>query len=195
MYSTSRFNLDVEVIDMTIRLIKIFKTHESIVGIFLSGSIVVAFVFLSLQPFIVAGDSMTPTYSHDEFVIVEKLSHNFILRRGNVIVFENPHDSEHITIKRIVGLPNEEIIVANDGVHIVDKEGTEIIFESGTLIGGHNNGDFEIKLGPEDYFVLGDNRSKSTDSRAFGAVQSHNVIGKPILKMATFWNFVESNND
>jgi len=140
-------------------------------------------LLLTVHPFVVVGASMEPVYAHDELVFVQSITHRFGISRGDVLVFENPHDTEHVTIKRVVGLPNEKIMITREGVRVVDGGGNETMFERGTVIGGDGGGDFEMQLGPEDYLVLGDNRSKSTDSRSFGAVQMHDIIGKPLLSL------------
>lgn len=136
---------------------------------------------VTVQPFRVVGASMEPTYSHDELVLVERVTHRLTISRGDVLVFENPHDTKHVTIKRAIGLPGERVDITPGSVTITAGE-EKTVFEEGSLIGGIRNGDaFTMQLGPEDYFVLGDNRSKSSDSRTFGAVQMHNIIGKVIL--------------
>ena len=142
---------------------------------------------------------MSPTYVHDEYVLVETLSHRFFdLSRGDVIVFRNPHDEAHITMKRVIGLPSETVFLSDNKVSILHKNGSKEDFNGATLIGGgtagQNGSKFKITLGPEDYFVLGDNRSKSTDSRDWGAVQLVNIVGKPIFNYQ-FTNFQFSNND
>ena len=148
--------------------------------------VLILFSVFSLQIFIITGESMAPTYEHDQYVLVERVSKHFgMLTRGEVIVFTNPHDREHITMKRVIGLPNETVHIFDTKVVIVQNDGSEEEFGSGTVIGvgtGSGNGSrFEIVLGAEDYFVLGDNRGKSTDSRDWGAVQLSDVIGKPIF--------------
>ncbi len=144
------------------------------------------FIFFSLQIFIVTGESMAPTYIHDQYVLVESVSHRFgELGRGSVVVFKHPRDAEHITMKRIIGLPNEVVKMTNSSITIIRKGGQQEVFDASTVIGGGTSGQngskFEIVLGPEDYFVLGDNRSKSTDSRDWGTIQPSNIIGKPLF--------------
>jgi len=184
------------------------KLRKFVSGKYTSLSLLVAVVVASgvllfvFRPFQVAGNSMQPTFAHGEFVLVETFTHRFDklttgrfgLNRGDVLVFENPHDTEHVTIKRVIGLPNEEVDVSREGVRITDREtGEEEFFANGTLIGGMVSGEeFEMKLGPEDYFVLGDNRAESNDSRQFGAVQKVNMIGTVIGRI---WPLSQSADD
>ena len=146
-----------------------------------------ALLILSLpfifRPFAVTGGSMEPTYSEGTVVIAEKLTHRFYVSRGEVLVIRNPHQKEVIEIKRVIGLPNETIETGESGVTVTDEKGKSTKYETGSTIGGEYNGTFRIKLGPEDYLVLGDNRSKSSDSRSFGAVQKSDIIGHVMVKL------------
>jgi len=155
----------------------------------------------ALQSYVISGGSMTPTYSASDRLLVEKLSYRLgLLSRGDVLVFRNPHDKQEVDIKRIVGMPQERVVVTNQGVIINDAKepcdekdinaaqthATEcrVLFPAGTVVGGNYNGsDFTIVLGSEDYFVLGDNRSQSTDSRSWGTVQKVDIIGKVVYRL------------
>ena len=146
-----------------------------------------ALLILSLpfifRPFAVTGGSMSPTYAEGDTVLAEKLTHRFYVSRGEVLVIRNPHQKEVIEIKRVIGLPNETVETGESGVTVTDEEGKSTKYETGSTIGGEYNGTFRIKLGPEDYLVLGDNRSKSSDSRSFGAVQKSDIIGHVMVKL------------
>lgn len=131
-----------------------------------------------LRPYVVTGGSMEPTYSEGTVVIAEKLTHRFYVWRGSIIVMRNPHQKEVIEIKRVVGLPGETVEMGSDGVTVTDEKGRSTKYDAGSTIGGTGNAPFRIKLGPEDYMVLGDNRSRSEDSRNFGAVQKTDIIGR-----------------
>ncbi len=144
-----------------------------------------------LRPYIVSGGSMEPTLSAGDVVIVEKLSHRFDkltagrfgISRGDILVHRNPHQKEVIEVKRVVGMPGELVELGEDGVTVTDSEGRITKYEAGSTIGGTNNGAFRIQLSPEDYFVLGDNRSKSSDGRDFGAVQKADIIGTLLITL------------
>lgn len=152
---------------------------------------IVALIFTSLHPVAVSGGSMRPTFEPDDRLIVESLSPKLgLLSRGDAIVFPDPRDPAHpVTIKRIIGLPGEIIRVEATQVVVTKPDGTSESFERGTLLGGLEGNSpepKETKLGPEDYFLMGDNRAESTDSREWGTIQPHEMIGKPIVRLAPF---------
>jgi len=134
-----------------------------------------------LRPYVVVGYSMGPTYAEGQTVIIEKFTPHLAVWRGEVLVIRNPHDHTVDDIKRVVGLPNEDVILGQNTVTVVPPDGdTETL---GPPVGQPDTGFFEMKLGPADYMVLGDNRSKSTDSRSFGAVQAPDIIGHVIMTL------------
>ena len=139
------------------------------------------FVF---RPYAVTGGSMEPTLHEGEVVLSEKLTYRFHISRGEIIVFRNPHEKHVIEVKRVIGLPSETIEMGSEGVTVTDEKGRSTKYETGSIVGGTGNGTFRIKLGPEDYLVLGDNRSKSSDSRTFGAVQKSDIIGSVLWHVA-----------
>ncbi len=164
---------------------------------------VLAFAILTLpfifRPYVVTGGSMEPAYHEGQVVWAEKLTPHFHVWRGEVLVIRNPHDKRVVEIKRVIGLPGELVEMGSEGVTVIreckgekGEKGEErgetgecsVSFPTGTIIGGEFNGTFRIKLGPEDYLVLGDNRSKSSDSRTFGAVQKSDIIGSVVRHFA-----------
>lgn len=138
----------------------------------------------SVRPYVVTGPSMRPAFEPDDRVLVERLSPKLgLLGRGDTIVFPDPRDPAHpLTVKRIIGLPGETIRIKDRQIFIVDEEGKETALED--TWGTTDNGtDMEMKLGPEDYFLMGDNRGESTDSRDWGTIQPHEMIGQPIFRI------------
>lgn len=156
------------------------KYRGHVVSMFALLILTLPFIF---RPFVVTGGSMEPTYSEGDIVLAEKLTPHLRIWRGEVLVIRNPHDEKVTEIKRVVGLPGEIAELGEDGVTITDVNGAHSQFGAGTVVGGTGNGAFKIQLGPEDYMVLGDNRSKSSDSRSFGAVQKLDIIGRVIMKL------------
>lgn len=144
---------------------------------------VLATSFFFLKPSIVVGQSMFPAFVADERLVAETLSKHFLkIKRGEAIVFREPHERKEIFVKRVVGLPGETVRLTDNSVTITSSDGATETFGEDTLIGGRKNGNpMEMKLGPDDYFVMGDNREKSTDSRHWGTVQPPDIIGRPLL--------------
>jgi signal peptidase I len=146
---------------------------------------VAALVLLSLpfifRPYIVTGGSMEPAYSEGQVVLVETLTPYFSVWRGEVLVIRNPHDHSVTDIKRVVGLPNEDVNLGENSITVTHSDGHAETF--GPPLGEPGTAFFHMHLGPEDYMVLGDNRSKSTDSRDFGAVQAGDIIGHVLFRL------------
>jgi len=108
------------------------------------------------QPFIVSGASMQPTFDNGDYLIIDELSYNLRKpQKGEVIVFRYPLDPSKFFIKRITGLPGETIEI---------------------------NGR-EINLAENEYFVLGDNKSASSDSRVWGPVPEDLIIGRTFIRL------------
>src|SRR3989338_9063521 len=136
----------------------------------------------SIRVATVTGGSMTPTFSEGQRIVVDALTLRIGgLSRGDVVVFRNPKDAGITEVKRVIGLPGERVLIEGGTIAVTPPGGRLQEFPQGTLIGGQGGiGDFTIQLGPEEYFVLGDNRKKSTDSRDFGAVRPVNIKGRVI---------------
>ncbi|NVN96923.1 signal peptidase I [Candidatus Nomurabacteria bacterium] len=136
------------------------------------------------QPFVVSGESMVPTFHNGEYLIVDEIS--YILgnaKRGDVVVFRYPGDTKRFFIKRIIGLPNEKISINKSEVTIVNKENpngfklTEPYINEKDFIGSA----YETKDG--EYFVMGDNRNRSSDSRYWGILPKKLLIGRAFLRL------------
>lgn len=143
------------------------------------------------EPFIVNGASMDPTFSTGQFLIVDRVSYRFEKpERGDVIVFEYPGDKSTYFIKRIIGLPGETVMLQDGKVYIQNVGGSatssEIYsFDEPYIDPAHASRDTitEPKLGPTEYFVMGDNRSQSSDSRVWGPLDKKLIIGRPIVRL------------
>lgn len=136
------------------------------------------------QPFIVSGASMDPTFETGQYLIVDELSYHFEEpKRGEVIIFHYPKDPKQFFIKRIIGLPGETVKIENGQVEVVDKNGKAITL-SETYIKNQGNGSNMIKtLGAGEYFVMGDNRPESSDSRSWGVLPEKNIVGRAFLRL------------
>lgn len=139
-----------------------------------------AFVNLATARFVVDGHSMLPNFDTDQFIIVSRLSYLFDEpARGDVVVFHYPRQQERDFIKRIIGLPGETITIQNGRVY-VNGERLEEPYIDRFCPGTRCDGTWEI--GPDEYFVLGDNRGSSQDSQDFGPVERQYMVGRAFLR-------------
>ena len=144
--------------------------------------VVVPFRFFIAQPFIVSGDSMVPTFHDGEYLIVDELSYS--LRdplRGEVVIFRYPNDRSKYFIKRIIGLSGETVLVENGVLKIVSSAGTSTGREP--YIRSQELMDMSVRLGSNEYFVMGDNRNESSDSRYWGPVPRKELIGRAFARL------------
>ncbi|OHA71203.1 MAG: signal peptidase I [Candidatus Wildermuthbacteria bacterium RIFCSPHIGHO2_02_FULL_49_9] len=151
--------------------------------------IVVPLRFLVFQPFLVRGNSMEPNYHNGDYLIVDQLSYRFESpERGDVIVFKFPFDPSQRFIKRIVGLPGETVEVKDGKVVVYGRDGeikdAYVLDESSYLPPGlETSGSLRIDVRAREYFVLGDNRPSSSDSRKWGVVEEGLIVGKVFLNV------------
>lgn len=148
--------------------------------------IVVPIRFFIAQPFIVSGSSMEPTFESGEYLIVDQLSYRLEApERGDVIIFRYPNDPSKFFIKRIIGLPKESVIIDGSQISIKNTLHPEgFLIEEPYLASQNLRSDFlEIELSSSEYFVLGDNRRASSDSRVWGALPEELIVGKALLRL------------
>lgn len=157
--------------DTSNKLISVFK--EVFQTFFISLAVfLVVYIFL-VQPHRVKGDSMLPNFFNNELLLTEKVSYRFgEPERGDVIVFKAPKRQNVDFIKRIVGLPGDSVKIENGAVFINDVELDEPYETQKT------QGVESLTLSQNEYFVLGDNRSSSSDSRSFGPIEKDNIRGR-----------------
>ncbi|MDA1168892.1 MAG: signal peptidase I [bacterium] len=149
--------------------------------------IIVPIRYFVVQPFFVRGSSMEPSFHDGEYLVIDQLSYRFRdPRRGEVIVFQYPQDHTKFFIKRVIGLPGEDIQV-NDGRVIISNSaypsGAEIEELKYLASGVRTGGQINIHLNDGEYFILGDNRSESSDSRLWGAVKRDEIIGRAWIRL------------
>lgn len=144
------------------------------------------FVYIFLvQPHRVKGGSMLPTFHDGELLLTEKISYYFGKpQRGDVLVFEAPSAQKVDFIKRIIGLPGETVTIKDGSVLINNQKLIEDYTNSSTL------GSASVTLTDDEYFVLGDNRNSSSDSRAFGPVKRNSFRGRAWL---VYWPIFKTN--
>ena len=137
-----------------------------------------------VQPFVVSCASMEPTFSERDYLLIDEVTYRFRdPERGEVIVFRYPLDERTFFIKRIIGMPGETVISENGLIRVL-KDGKEIAINEAYLSPGARTDDtFTVRLGEDQYFVLGDNRSHSFDSKNWGAVQRKEIVGLARLRI------------
>ena len=141
------------------------------------------------KPFIVQGVSMYPTFDSWHYLIIDELTYNLIREplRGEVIVFHYPGDPSRYFIKRVIGLPGETISIEGFVVHITKADGTKLTLTEPYILPIKEKVDhFSITLSPGDYFVMGDNRAESADSRFFGPLARHFIVGRALVRLFPF---------
>jgi len=135
------------------------------------------------QPYIVSGASMYPTFENGEYLIVDQLTYRFNEPgRGDVIIFRFPEDTSKFFIKRVIGLPGESISFEDGVFYVTEKTGTKHSFGE-PYLKQKFQGTFSVKLKDDEYFVMGDNRSASLDSRIFGAIKKDHIVGRAMLRL------------
>lgn len=165
--------------------------------IVISLAIILPVRYYLIQPFIVKGNSMEPNFSNGDYLIINEITYRFHEpKRGEVIVFRYPKDPTQYYIKRVIGLPKERIEIKDGRVKIFNyqyKEGIEL--EEEYLSTSLTPGNAEASLGEKEYFVLGDNRFASSDSRIWGKLPEEDIIGRawvrgwPVAKAQVFREF------
>ncbi len=149
--------------------------------------VMIGFRFFVAEPFIVSGSSMVPNFHNREYLVVNKISYRMHEPvRGDVIVFRYPKDPSQYFIKRIIGLPGEKVKVEAGQVVIYNTEhpeGTvlqEPYLPNQSITFGKND---IITLGSDEFFVLGDNRLASSDSRVWGILPREDIVGTAWLRV------------
>ncbi len=151
----------------------------------LAALIVVPIRLFVAQPFIVSGSSMIPSYHDGNYLIIDELSYRFEdPKRGDVIVFRFPPEPSKFLIKRIAGLPGETIHIHNDTITITNKEHPEgFVWQQGAITASGRKAEQTVTLRSDEYFVLGDNRDESADSRLWGNLPRKYITGRPLLRL------------
>ncbi|MDD2731907.1 MAG: signal peptidase I [Candidatus Pacebacteria bacterium] len=167
-------------------------TLEVIKVLIISLVIVIPIRYFLFQPFFVRGESMEPNFENGDYLIVDEISYYFREpKRGEVIVFQYPDNPSQRFIKRIIGLPGETVEIKDGQIKISIGETEEFLNESSYLSDSIKTlGDVRVVLKNDEYFVLGDNRLYSFDSRRFGILPKDNIIGRVFLRA---WPFASLN--
>jgi len=146
------------------------------------GAVILIRAFI-IQPFLVSGSSMEPSFENGNYLLIDELVYRFRApERGEVIVFKNPTGGGSYYIKRIIGLPGEKVAVNGNRVEVQTEEGSQVLEEryvNHTQGSGHS----EVTLKEGEYFMMGDNRGFSFDSRSWGPLEEDDIIGLVRLRL------------
>lgn len=148
--------------------------------------IVVPIRYFVVQPFIVRGSSMEPNFYDREYLIVDEISYYFREpARGETVVFRYPRDPRQYFIKRIIGLPGERVEIVGGRVKVYSAEKKDGFILEEPYLSSEDRATqpaIEVQLGKDEYFVLGDNRDASSDSRVWGPLEQDFITGRAILR-------------
>ncbi|OGH71599.1 MAG: signal peptidase I [Candidatus Magasanikbacteria bacterium RIFCSPLOWO2_01_FULL_43_20b] len=139
--------------------------------------------YFLFKPFYVRGQSMEPNFYEKDYLIIDELSYR--LRepeRGEVVVFKAPNGGKDYYLKRIVGLPGERVKISDDKIIIYNDEFPQGTVLPETYLEKTTYGNVDQTLGTDEYFVLGDNRGASYDSRRFGPISKDEIVGRAWLR-------------
>ena len=158
---------------------------EIVKVVIISLAFIIPVRYFLIQPFYVKGASMEPNFYDRDYLIINEIGYRFEApQRGDAIVFRYPKDSKQYFIKRIIGLPGEKIRIKNDLIYVYNE-----IYPQGTVLeetyldeSVKTAGDKEVLLEKDEYYVLGDNRNFSLDSRNFGPVTRDSFIGRTWIR-------------
>ena len=149
-------------------------------------AVIIPIRWFLFQPFVVTGDSMKPNFHDGNYLVIDELSYR--LRepaRGEVVVLRAPNSPNEFFIKRVVGLPGERIVVEDGHVRIYSEEHPEgaVLQESYLPNNNLTYGNVDTLLRKDEYFVLGDNRLSSSDSRFWGTLRRSEIIGRAVIRV------------
>jgi signal peptidase I len=146
--------------------------------------IAVAAVFIVrtflVQPFLVSGTSMVPTFSNGDYVLTDELTYRIRPpERGEVVVFHDVSDASTYLIKRVIGLPGERVVINGNTITIYNQQNPKgfVLNESYLPKGTITSGDENLTLSSSSYFMMGDNRAVSYDSRSWGPLPKSDIVG------------------
>ncbi len=147
--------------------------------------IVIIFRMFIAQPFVVSGASMVPTFEDKNYLIIDEISYYFHTpERGDVIVFHPPVDEATYYIKRVIGLPGDTVSIKDGVVTIINTQHPDgLTLNEPYITHDAPNDSLTMIVEPDTYFVMGDNRPNSFDSRKWGLLPKKNIIGRALIRL------------
>jgi len=162
----------------------LFEVVETVVVAVIAVILVRTFI---AQPFLVSGSSMEPNFKDGDYLLVDELAFRFREPvRGEVVVFKYPGDHKTYYIKRIIGLPGERVVIKDDLVVVYGMDDKKIELKESYISGMSIQRDVNETLSKNEYFVMGDNRDFSYDSRSWGPLTRGEVTGVVKLRLWPF---------
>lgn len=143
--------------------------------------------FFVAAPYVVSGSSMEPNFHNWDYLITDRLTYRLEEPvRGDVIVFKLPQEPSRSLIKRVVGLPGDTITIRDNRIEVTNAEYPQGIVLDEPYLSDDNFGGptgITLTLGGDEYFVMGDNRRVSSDSRTWGVLPRENIVGRVLLRL------------
>lgn len=143
-----------------------------------------------VQPFLVSGASMAPTFLNGDYLLIDEITYRFRSpERGEVVVLRYPKDESTYFIKRLIGLPDERVAFSDGRIQVTGPESAKGTFLEESYLSGETQtvarrgGNADFTLGENEYLVLGDNRSYSFDSRDWGVLERNDIVGLVRLRL------------
>ncbi len=172
----------------------LFFVLEVVQIVLISAAIIIPIRYFLIQPFYVKGASMEPNFYDHEYLIIDELSYRLgHPQRGEIVVFRYPRDPSQFFIKRVIGLPGETVEITNGDVILYTQEHPNgMVLDETYLVDERTTQKMKTTLGTDEYFLMGDNRDESLDSRSFGPVKRSGIIGRvwvrglPFSRIGTF---------
>jgi signal peptidase I len=157
---------------------------EILTFIVLAIIIVVPIRLFVAQPFVVEGESMHPTFESGNYLIVDELTYHISdPKRGDVVIFRYPGDPSIFYIKRIIGLPGETVHIDHGQTTVTKTDGTTVTLDESYVVSEDATYTQDTTLGTDQYFVMGDNRPRSSDSRIWGPLPKKNIVGRAYIRL------------
>lgn len=149
----------------------------------IAAAIIIPVRYFLIQPFVVKGASMEPNFYDSEYLIIDEVSYRLRdIDRGEIVVFHPPNSPEQYYIKRVIGLPGETIEIVDGNITIFNKSypnGVKLVED---YIEDFTSGHVRVTIGLNEFYLLGDNREASLDSRRIGPIPKENIVGKVWLR-------------
>jgi signal peptidase I len=181
--------METKIVESTVPPKKPSFLKDTAIFAIIALAVILPIRFFVAQPFIVDGSSMDPTFATNQYLIVDELTYRFEpISRGDVVIFKYPNDTSKYFIKRVIGLPGETVQIDGTKVTIKNKDNpqgfvlTENYVAPANLVSDHT----VVTLSDKQYFVMGDNRGASFDSRSWGPLDKKYVIGRPLVRLFPF---------